>query len=99
MDKEDRNGEKYVTYKWFLASLMSMLGVIIMVNITLSQIESTKLDKKLDKETYEQIHSALCQDVSEIKGMVKDILKEDQNRILLLEKRQTKVLQKLNIPE
>ncbi len=95
MYKGIENGNRYVTYKWLLVTMIGIIVTTLTFSLTIANLGEAKLDKKLDKEAYYKSNETLYREILEIKV----IIKENQDKLSLIDKRQAKVLQKLNIPE
>ena len=70
--RDKLTADRFVTYKWLIATTISMLAVIIIVISSLASIISNNMSGKVNMELYTSQHQALCTDLDEIKKATDD---------------------------
>jgi len=64
---EDRG---FVTYKWLIGSVLSSLGIVVMIIGIVFGILRSSLESKVSIEVYAAQHKTLCTDIDDIKRVV-----------------------------
>lgn len=90
---EGRNGGKYVTYKWLIASSLSTLASALLIFLAFINYTHGILHKEIELKASKESVSALCSDVKEIRDAVKD----NEKLLSYVKEQQIRVLQKLDL--
>ena len=77
LEARKTNGHQFVTYKWLIGTIGTLIGLVVATIFSLNSIAETKLDKKVDKELY----ITLCEDMEKIK---KFSSRTDKNMLLVM---------------
>ncbi len=67
---ESKESGSYVTYKWLIGSILSMLAIVVTVIGIVFGILQASLSTKVSMELYQAEHKILCSDIDEIKKVV-----------------------------
>ena len=86
--RDQLTADRFVTYKWLIATALTMMGIVILVVSALSISITASINSKVNSELYNANYKVLCSDVDEIKRTVeanqKSMIQFNANQILVM---------------
>ena len=68
--RDQLTADRFVTYKWLIATALTMMGIVILVITALSVSITAGLNSKVNSELYNANYKNLCTDIDDIKRLV-----------------------------
>ena len=86
--RDQLTADRFVTYKWLIATALTMMGIVILVITALSVSITAGLNNKVNSELYNANYKTLCTDIDDIKKTVeanqKSMVQFNSNQILVM---------------